>query len=606
MAFVQDALSAFEFAIIIPLSLFITLLIVRILSYIWYVSLNRRPLPVVIHDITPTINNDETAYASLIRDVRRSGDWQKLPSLLRDYISADPPLPRQLAPGVAGAASPAIPVAAAERSQTTWSAALVNLVLPRRQASYNIYLTPHRYRPGLCASVLIVRTPQEWIEASRTFRSATLEGLTLQIGSFCMECIRLQPPFLRRTPRWEHWGNLGSYGLFRSALAHQKNALTYQDKALVYRDQGRLEKAREKIKRADEKFAKAYKFFGEAGGLSPGNIRIGVHRASLHELQQQYGDATKLYDAMHCLWRQNIEVIYRAAAARVNHAHKLLAQSPKATRKPCIAEGEIPGELRSDGSLAPDVTHASKPEELKLMDEADHFFAVAQENLRFPNVLWRWTRTWLPRRRDIGERRYWLSWLRRDTYREPLMLLRRSKRYEYLSAVKVSIEADRLLRLLIEKQLDRPVTPFDIDESFLAILGLIRRKRVGWLAHWTAACYFSRAAQAAELKHPEEATWRKYEERSREQVSLGLSRNPEPRDWRQYCEDMAIQEIGRVIRNPCHQLNPELLHTDPDMKPLEAAFKASTVKVLIGRMAEDGLDADLAAAAKGAHFSRHR
>jgi hypothetical protein len=150
--------------------------------------------------------------------------------------------------------------------------------------------------------------------------------------------------------------------------------------------------------------------------------------------------------------------------------------------------------------------------------------------------------------------------------------------HEYLSAVKVSVEADRLLRLLIEKQLDRPVTPFDIDESCLAILGLIRRKRVGWLAHWTAACYFSRAAQAAELKHPEEATWRKYEERSREQVSLGLSRNPEPRDWRQYCEDMAIQEIGRVIRNPCHQLNPELLHTDPDMKPLEARTFPATGK----------------------------
>lgn len=50
--------------------------------------------------------------------------------------------------------------------------------------------------------------------------------------------------------------------------------------------------------------------------------------------------------------------------------------------------------------------------------------------------------------------------------------------------------------------------------------------------------------------------------------------------------DTATAEIGRVLRNPCNQLNPELLHKDPDMRPLDDAFKASTVRVLIGRLRE--------------------
>ena len=291
-----------------------------------------------------------------------------------------------------------------------------------------------------------------------------------------------------------------------------------------------------------------------------------MHRASLYELQQRYREAADLYDALHSLWRQNIEVIYRAAAARVNRAHDLLAQ--RAHRAPPRYSVEVIGvpQPRQGATPAgPPGSAAVKPEELRLTGEADRFLALTKQDLSLPYMLWRWFKTWLPRRRDIGERRYWLSWLRRDTYSQPLMLLRRSKRYEYLCAVNVAIEANRLLEALIGDRLGYQVAPFDMDKSFTAVLRLIKRKRAGWLAHWTAACYFARAAQAA---------------------TLGLPGNVYPRDWRRYCEDTAIQEIGRVIRNPCNQLNPELLQNDPDMKPLAEAFKASAVAVLLGRLRE--------------------
>lgn len=559
VAFSQDSLTAFVLAVIVPLSLFITLLIVRILSYIWYGSLNRRPLPVVIHDLASDAGHDGPERAGVSPDPERARALHRLPAVLRDYISADPPFSRQLAPGVAGATSPAISVAAAGQAQPSWSTALVNVVLPQTQASYNIHLSPHEVEPGFCVSVLLVKTPQQWIEASRTFRDDTLDGLTHQIGGFCMERVRLQAPFLRRTPRWEHWGNRGSYSLFRRALAYQE----------------------------DKDFDSAYEAFETACGLSPGNIRLGVHRASLYELQQRYREAADLYDALHSLWRQNIEVIYRAAAARVNRAHDLLAQRPRPARPPRSAEViGVPAPRQGTAPAGPPGSAVVTPEELRLTDEADRFFALAKRNLGLPYMLWRCCKTWLPRRRDIGERRYWLSWLRRDTYSQPLMLLRRSKRYEYLCAVNIAIEANRLLAALIGDRLGYQVAPFDMDESFTAVIRLIKRKRAGWLAHWTAACYFARAAQAATLISPPESSWRKYEKRSRHQPTLGLPGSAYPRDWRRYCEDTAIGEIGRVIRNPCNQLNPELLRDDPDMKPLSEAFRASTVAVLLGRLRE--------------------
>ena len=344
MVFAEHALMALEFAVIVPLGLFITLLIVRFLSWIWHRSLNRRPLPIVVHDVIDEASSGYAGNVGVATIIDQSGApdaWKNLPSMLRDYIAVDPLPSRQLAPGVGGASSPTIPSAAPGNSPAGWSAVLVNLVLPQRQASYDVYLTPQLDRTKFCVNVQVVKTPQQWIEASKTFSDEMIEGLVFQIGGFCMERIRLELPFLRRTPRWEHWGGRGGYGLFRKALTYQ----------------------------AEGRFEEAHQAFDEASGQSLGNIRLGVHRASLYELQGRYDDAVTLYDALHCLWRQNIEVMYRAAAARVNRAHVLLAQ-----------RGE-------------QFDQSADTEMAELLEEADRFFAATERCLHSRHVLWRWFRT---------------------------------------------------------------------------------------------------------------------------------------------------------------------------------------------------------------------
>jgi tetratricopeptide (TPR) repeat protein len=522
----HETLSSFALAVVIPLSLFISLLIVRGLSYLWYGTAGRRPLPVVVHGLRSEVDgNEDLGHDERLRGVR-SGFLQDLPSMLRSYISADPPLSGQLAPGVATAASPVIPAAAPGGSGAGWAATLTELVLPQKQAAYNIYVTRLAPASDNSVSVSVVKTPQHRIVASAVFDEGGLEDLALQIGGFCMESIQLQPPLLRRTPRWEHWGGRGGYGLFRLALWYQ-----------------------EKLD-----YAKAHVAYEKASLLSLGNIRLAVHRASLYELQEEYDEARKIYDALHCLWKQNVELTFRAATARVNLVHKLFS-------------------LRTNGGAA-----AGSPgtqQELDLLHEAEILLKEAAKDLRFLHVLRKWLRTRFPRRRDIGERRYWLSWLKRDSFRHPLVLLRRSRRYEYLNAMKISQLSDSILKLLVEnKQVGQP----EADDSFRMVTRIIKKKRVGWLAHWAAACYFSRAAQAAHLMEPDRDLWLRLGRSS----TLSSSMDPEPKTYRDLCEVMAIGEIGRVFRNPCNQLNPELLYNDPDMIPLHDAFKGGMVKVLIG------------------------
>lgn len=60
------------------------------------------------------------------------------------------------------------------------------------------------------------------------------------------------------------------------------------------------------------------------------------------------------------------------------------------------------------------------------------------------------------------------------------------------------------------------------------------------------------------------------------------SREGAPITWIQYWEERAVGEIGRVLRNPCSQLDTRLLHADPDMIPLQHAFKGRAVASLVG------------------------
>ncbi len=535
MSLTHNAIDALAKAVLVPLGLLLTLLIVRVVSYVWYVLLNRRPLPIIVQDMNFDSNSASPARTAEPPPGQDTHAWEDLPAFLRNYISADPPLSRQLAPGVTGTTSPIIATATPNGSQFDWTARLLNLVLPQKQAAYNIYVTPHNSRVNqLQASVQIVKTPEQWIKASKIFTGHTINDLASAIGGFCMECVQLQPEFLRRTARWEHWGSRGSYEIFRRAIS-------YQD---------------------DGEFRAAYGAYEKASALAPGNIRLGEYRASLYEIEGKYKEATQLYDALHCLWKKNIEILYRSSATRVNRAQELLGQQAV---------------IRSSDEPTMDTRSIQIEEGLCLIEQAQCILMQTRKDLQFLHVLRMWLQTWLPRRRDIGERKYWASWLGRDNFRQPLMLLRRSKRYEYVSAVRVTILANEILKFLLDEKVDNQ---FSIDRSVSSVIRLIRRKRIGWLAHWAAACYFSRAAEAAVWAVPTD--WAKY---TASFSKFGSPASPEtgsPKNWQECCETMAVGEIGRVLRNPCNQLNPQLLRTDPDMKRLHDAFKGADVRVLIG------------------------
>ncbi len=570
MTVAREVITTLISSVVIPFGLFITLLIVRVISRLWYVCLNRRPLPVVINDIN--LRREALVAGNPIADQpRRAERLLTMPGLLRDYVAADPPLSRQLAPGAAVAVSPDILSAAPGTMQSGWSGALLTLVLPQKQAAYNIFVTPHLDASSpFSANVQVVKTPQQWIVASKTFTARTLPELVLLAGGFCMESVQLQPGFLRRTPRWEQWGSRGGYSLFRQALRCQES--------------GDIEAAQQNYELASR--------------MAPGNITLGVHRASMYEFQGRYSQATQLYDALHRLWQKNIEVAYRAAAVRVDLVQDLLKDHVLAFIGPGASPGASgPAEPQNDKSGESEIITLA--EALRLLAEADHLSVVTHDDLRFRRLVLQWLSTRLPRQRDIGERRYWMSWLRRDNSGQPLGLLRRSKRREYLKTVQVAREANKLLRFVIQTQIrsraassqinaQAGTDTFDIDASVRSVLALIKKKRAGWLAHWEAACYFSRAAMAADLASPR--NWRKIERQWRRNGSLGFpaTAGSQSANWRACCEGIAIGEIGRVLRNPCNQLNPELLQTDPDMKRLHFALGDEMVRALIGPMPDHG------------------
>jgi tetratricopeptide (TPR) repeat protein len=502
----------------LPIGALVSLLVARSLSTAWYVLVSRRPLPIVIHPLTFEHN-----FREFVRGQPES--LLELPSRIRDFISTDPTLTRHLAPGPINPTSPQIPSSAPDPGGTSgWAAQLLNLVYPQRRAAFNVHLIPEVGGPGqIAVGVQVVRSPREVLISAQSFRERDVAELALTVGAFCVEAVMEQSAMLRRTPRWEHWSG-GGYSAFRRAVHHQQAG----------------------------RFTRARHHYEEAGRRSPGNARLALYNGSLYELRKDYRRAAYVYDAIHCLWRQNVDVMYRLAAARMNHA-----QNGGAT----------------------DVE-----ERIRIVRSACSVLDSAIANLSLVQVWRRLLRTFRPRRRDLGERRYWFAWLRPDDYRRPLVLLRRSKRFEYTRALQIAREGNELLALLLEQHMREP-TEEDreaVHRSWRRVTALVRARRIGWLAHWSAACYFSRATLLPPQLVPEwEGEWRRVQ-RSMMTRGQSLVEIDQVHAWKTYCEVVAIGELGRVLRNPCNQLNTDLLKSDPDMQRLHGALKGQLVAVLAG------------------------
>lgn len=453
---------------------------------------------------------------------KESENWIRFRSELQEFISYDPGLARMLfAPGISSSSSPSVTSATPAEPGSGWNSMLSTIVLGGARPTYEVHITPLRDSERSSVGLDVVKKPQGQIVRSCTLEADGPGRLVRKAGVFSIECAMSYPGTVRRTPRWELWPRTGGYEVYRMALEHQRL--------------NELDAARTCLE--------------GAGYLAVGNARLPLCLAAIYEQLEDYPSAIELYNAVLCMWPRNIEIMYRLAAAQMNVSRQSI-----------------------------------KPADQRIIQSAGSNLERARISLQWRYILTRFLRTWLPTHRDLGERSYWASWMKADRFRPSLILLRRSKRHEYLKAVEISIRANTVLK--------KGATTEELRKAYDYVTGEVRKERIGWLAHWTAACFYSRLCDhdlgdwktdwdARRRPHPGLA--------SRPQdgvgsISLGnAAQEKEPTDWKSYCEIIAVGEIGRVLRNPCNQLNVQLLRTDPDMRPLKETFKGSEVQVLMGR-----------------------
>jgi hypothetical protein len=235
--------------------------------------------------------------------------------------------------------------------------------------------------------------------------------------------------------------------------------------------------------------------------------------------------------------------------------------------------------------------------------------------LALHNLVMLWLGTFRPGRWIPGERHYWRSWMR-------LWLPGRlTKRASYLRAIAIAKllaelscvlasrpgcpcggEVRELMSRLARQLLNRggtpPITrllhPERTDPktpehdhawhlaaahngSYAAIYRSGQhRRRLGWLALFNAACFFSLAIELAPAQIPDTFC---------------------PEDWEDDCARAAIREIGILVRQPRHELEPDWLAKDADLAAVRGSPAGRAWACFVGL--ETGQAAKPAATAGG-------
>jgi hypothetical protein len=525
MSIVADSLRALADAIAVPLVLAIGLAILigllRLATSLRFLIEHRglRPLVVQVEYGKAALEGGE--------------DYGVLDARLLSYLAADGLGGYVIAPGAGGSAAPVVPAEALEPS-----AALIRLAFPSEPA-YRVDVTwpgpTARHNDELQATVRISRTPGDRIVATRSFTEHTTEALVEVIGAFCVTFLLGQPRILRYTPRWERWSqDINGYLAYRRGLEVVPRGTEPSTSLDDYR--------------------KALEHFHRAASIDPANMLVQLHRASLLELMNEEQEAAAIYRKCRTLWPEHIEVAYRLWVA-----------------------------------------HKSSYGQVKL-EETGHPLKAIRAQLSLRGLLRSWLLTWRPNHWNPGERRYWRSWVSLRPW------VRVSKRIAYLRALAISelavelsfllpgrnppkarrpvADADggsgersaeagkaRVLYLMtkLAGELLRPddesavvrllrpgagdSTPLAADPAYIPSYAgpHYRRRAVGWLAMFNAACFFSLAILLPA-----------------EYVPDGFTID----QWRQCCGQASIHELGLIHRDPRSLLDPNWLARDPDLEPL--------------------------------------
>jgi tetratricopeptide (TPR) repeat protein len=466
--------------------------------------------------------------------VGRSIKDAELDARLLAYLSADGSGGYVIAPGAGRPAAPRV-MAEALEPRDGWAAALLRLAIAP-EPSYLVEVTwslDSATGKEHNAVAHISRVPGDRVMASGSFRG-TEEALVEIVGCFCITFLRSQPRILGHTPRWERWSqDINGYRAYRDGLKHQRRGMMIPS-----------------LKESKKEYRVALASFREAARFEPANLLVQLHRAALLELMGEYQEAADIYEKCRGLWPESIETGYRLGNARKN----------------------TPGRVTYD-------------------DHLQHLGSLkAQLSLR--RLMIRWLHTLRPWRWNPGERHYWRSWLQ---LRLPGRV---TKRATYLHAVAIGELITELARLksihdgcawrhqmtslmgqfateILRRTWRKPVLarllhpetpkPGTVQHDHVWHSGRVNgaspipiyrgrehRGDIGWLASYNAACFFSLSIKLDHKQLPDTFTGT-------------------VEDWEEDCARAAIRELGVLVRNPRHGLEPDWLRTDPDLKPLRSS-----------------------------------
>lgn len=429
MGEVVKALGGLTGLIVVVPGLVLFAAVLRLSSAAWYRYRFRRGKPLVLHPVMRSLDltdgqsgdggsggngGESTTKSAAGRSVDHES--RALIGELAGYIGRDPPGP--LAPGGLEATGQEA-TTEAPSPPTTWVTLLSSIAF-NRKPGYHVHLTRlDRHGGGeMRVAVAITDEPAGRMVSAETFETKP-ELMAEAIGAFCVQQVRSQRAVHRRTPRWEQWRSDSGYmdyrrGLDARARGLQLRAREFELKArrrdLKPDQHAEAERYDQRIATAKSKgerqLTAALRYFTRASVADPANLLPRLAEASLLEMTDEIPKALSVYAGCRQLWPENIETAYRLAV----HNDR------------SVGDGSHPPGPRADKAV--------------------------ERLLRRHRIWWRILRASVGTRRNLGERRYWLSWLRpwNSGGGEPV----RTKRYEFLAATRIAYLATRLRELTEE------------------------------------------------------------------------------------------------------------------------------------------------------------
>ncbi len=463
---------------------------------------------------------------------------QAFAAKLSEYLTEDAPGPAIIIPPGGGAVPPPVPVEQLY-SREGWIGALTRIVLPQ-EPTFNVHVELLKDAqsvdellkdaqsvddsPQNLVTVRITRTPAGRVLKADSIQRKDETELIGAAGCLIIHSIRQEHRVMRHIPRWERWSSdIKGYATYRRALDYERNGNT--DRALD--------------------------MYNEAICHESWNFMVSIRKAALLEVDDEFKEAATVYRTCNELWPEHLETAYRLAASyALSHDHS----------------------------------------------SSERMLNNIRESIR-PWTLWRqYGKTWLPTHWNVGERRYWRNLIRR----RPL-IFGSNKRRELYMTVRVAEQLNKMQSIVFfngtplneEMGIKRLLTKmanlttrrslrscyarlfhpycgrgegrsshkhgwhnedFDKDLVIRPAPASHRskpvkpRRRIGWLSHYNAACFFSLALMIREDKLPRD-------------YSL--------EDWKIDCARAAIRELSHVRRDPRSEIGPEWNRNDPALQPLK-------------------------------------